>query len=229
MAALSWSWISFFTWWASYSRHRPVWETPAFHTQPDEQGGLKPQTTASLSWKFPCLTQTDNDWILRRTQTRGCLRMLCRTHLDSDPGLREWRGSWEICEPRSEGVEEEAARPEDAAFHPPHMQPHTVLYEWVITPHFLDSGFRAELTFPPLPTREHTCSARALAHSLQRHLCWEGNIAKRQGRADKGGRESKNEMRRDQNRPVVRNRHSYQLLCTLDVKRTSILIRKTPV
>lgn len=97
MAALSGSWISFLTWWASSSRHRPVWETPAFHTQPDEQGGLKPQTTASLSWKSPCLVETDNDWILRRTQARGCLHTLCRTHLDSDSGLREWQGSWEIC------------------------------------------------------------------------------------------------------------------------------------
>jgi len=40
-----------------------------------------------------------------------------------------------------------------------------------------------------------------------------GNIVKRQGRLDKGGRESKNEMCRDQNRPGVRNRHSNKLLC----------------
>lgn len=66
----------------------------------------------------------------------------------------------------------------------------------------------------------------ALARSLQRHLCWEGNVAKRQGRADKGGRESKNETCRDQNQPVVRNCQPCKLLCTLDVKHTSILTQK---
>lgn len=162
-----------------------------------------------------CLQQTDNDLILHQTQTRVRLYW---THLDSDLGLSGWLGSWEMSDPRSEWVEEEAARPEDDAFHPPHMQPHTVLYKWVITPHFLDSGLRAELIFPSPPTHEHTCTAHAHELTgLQRHLRWEGNIVKRQGRSDKERRENKNEVCRDQNRPAARNRRSNKLLCTMDV------------
>lgn len=117
--------VPFFTWWASYSRHRPLRGTPAFHTQPDEQGGLKLQTIVSLSWKSPSASsRLITIWFYTKTQTRV---RLYRTHLDSDPGISGWLGSWEMSEPRSEWVEEEAARPEDDAFHPPHMQPHCTL------------------------------------------------------------------------------------------------------
>lgn len=145
---------------------------------------------------------------------------LCTGHLDSERGMRERQGSWEMCEPRSEWVEEAAVRP----FHPLHTQPHTLLYQWVSTPHFLDSGLRAELIFPPPPTHEHTCTSLSLTHEFTSSITGysvisvcKGNIVKRQGRSDKGGRESKNEMCRDQNRLGIRNRHSNKLLCAMDV------------
>lgn len=103
--------------------------------------------------------------MLRWTQTLRHVRMTFRFRARLR-GVKRMLGFSDL---RLERAFVEAMKLVGGAFQPPRIQPHTVLYKWVIyTTRFLDSGLRVELLFQSLPTPKHLYTTLSLSqtHSI---------------------------------------------------------------